>query len=497
MDRNYIFVFVAFMMLTGAAHAQMSEKWLKQEDSIRPIAKKACKDQKAFKQLKDLAWTGDPTASYWVYRTMTNKRCVHYTRTRRLWDSYLRKSAEARFPRAMREYGKNLMYGYGLRRDVNQGVSYLERAVSAGNAGAAGELAYAYGKANVLPYKPRLALQYLDRAVKAGLNDADIRVIRRSVRRELRREVEKTAIAARKAAGKAAPVLEKPAKTAKNSGATQQTANNNASSATTRSPQEPKYAVLAVSKPDAAFGWAYDFKNRDQAQRRALSECRKRNGKDCDVKLILRGGGCIAYRYKQGQSVYGWGVSRQRSPAQNRAADECRKRNANQECNAHAWACNSTTKAKLVVELEKDMPPLSNKSASTAGKSQCLVLLNLRCKAFVPGKAKHTYITGASRQMYRIENCAGDGRQALGWSVKKNQWHKTDKKNIYGGTGFSSEERAYFKPVLMDFKKTAVSKFPGCKAPEFISINFYRSQSGYDIFAKAEYWKKVIPYTVP
>jgi hypothetical protein len=329
------------------------------------------------------------------------------------------------------------------------------------------------------------------------LTDANIQAIRRSVRRDLQREIDNTAIAARKATGKAAPVLEKPNKTAKKSGAAQQTTSNTAPSGASSSSQPPKYAVLAVSKPDAAFGWAYDFKSRDEAQKRALNECRKRNGKDCDVKLILRGGGCIAYRYKPGQSVYGWGVSRQRSPAQNRAADECRKRNANQECDAHAWACNSTTKAKLVVELEKEMPPLQNKSASTAGKSQCLVLLNLRCKAFVPGKAKSTSITGASRQMYSIENCGGVGRQALGWSFKKNNWQNSGDNNIYNGAGFSSKERAYFKPVLMDFKKTAVSKFSGCKVPEFMSINFFKTPRSYDIYAKPEYWKKVIPYTVP
>jgi hypothetical protein len=83
MGRHFICVFMFLAMLAGAANAQMSEEWLKQEDAVWPIAKKACKDENAFKQLKDKASMGEPIASYWVYRTMTNKRCVHYTRTRR------------------------------------------------------------------------------------------------------------------------------------------------------------------------------------------------------------------------------------------------------------------------------------------------------------------------------------------------------------------------------------------------------------------------------
>jgi hypothetical protein len=460
MGRHFICVFMFLAMLAGAANAQMSEKWLKQEDAVWPIAKKACKDENAFKQLKDKASMGEPIASYWVYRTMTNKRCVHYTRTRRHWDAYLKKAAEARFPRAMSDYGKNLLYGYGLeRRNVRRGLSYLEGAVSAGYAGAAGELAYAYGKGNVLPYKPELALQYLDRAVRAGLTDANIQAIRRSVRRDLQREIDKTAIAARKATGKAAPVLEKPSKTAKQSGKTQQTANNSAPSASPSSSEAPKYAVLAVSKTDAAFGWAYDFKNRDEAQKRALNECRKRNGKDCDVKLILRGGGCIAYRYKPGQSVYGWGVSRQRSPAQNRAADECSKRNANQECDAHAWACNSTTKAKLVVELEKDMSPVLRAAADGVA---CNFIVHTNCQ--IPGRklqtmfAYESFRTGKKLKFPGFSNCK-EARK-----TGKIIYREIGGKPIIGMEQVFEPQRERILSLVSRLKAAVQSKHPGCKS---------------------------------
>jgi hypothetical protein len=121
---------------------------------------------------------------------------------------------------------------------------------------------------------------------------------------------------------------------------------------------------------------------------------------------ILRGGGCIAYRYKPGQSVYGWGVSRQRSPAQNRAADECSKRNANQECDAHAWACNSTTKAKLVVELEKDMSPVLRAAADGVA---CNFIVHTNCQ--IPGRklqtmfAYESFRTGKKLKFPGFSNC--------------------------------------------------------------------------------------------
>jgi hypothetical protein len=60
MGRHFICVFMFLAMLAGAANAQMSEEWLKQEDAVWPIAKKACKDENAFKQLKDKASMGEP-----------------------------------------------------------------------------------------------------------------------------------------------------------------------------------------------------------------------------------------------------------------------------------------------------------------------------------------------------------------------------------------------------------------------------------------------------
>ena len=97
--------------------------------------------------------------------------------------------------------------------------------------------------------------------------------------------------------------------------------------------------------------------------------------------------------------------------------------------------------------------------------------------------------------MYSIANCGGGGRTDLNWSLKNNSsvWEI----NNNAGTGFSASEKEYFKSVLKDFKDTAIAAFPACTTPEQVGIQFFAHPFGYVISAKPEYWKKVIPYTVP
>ncbi|MBO6895184.1 MAG: DUF4189 domain-containing protein [Roseibium sp.] len=378
---------------------------------------------------------------------------------------YQRKSALAGYPIALSNYGERLIRGnLGVAKDRALGLSMMNQAVAGGYGRAAYDLASFYIKGEYLPKNPKKARQYYITAKSEGV--APDRLAKLS-----------SEIAIAEALSSPSGTLSSGKNTAESTPITEQ------------------FAALAVSLAGGAYGFAHDYPDAKSAQERAIKECKSRGGNDCDVKMIGQGKGCMAYHSTGGSATaHGWAIGATRNAVQKRASQECRKRNRNAQCDNTSWVCNDRTKSKLKVVLNKPLPAVT--TGETA-KSQCLVLTYLSCKAFVPGKSRSTDITGASRQMYSIENCGGRSRQALGWWLEKNNWlHAGREKNGTWG-GFSNKEKAYFKPILMDFMNKAISAFPACTKPETVIIRFFKLPESYDIYAKPHYWRKVIAHTIP
>jgi len=472
---RFVPLFLVTFSASFNADAKMSAEWEEKRANYKDIGKASCNDAKSFNKLKAQADNGDEMAAYWVYYTMASENCKLYSRDFKATHKYRLQTLNSGYPVAYRFVGKDYLYGYGgLRANAQKGLGLLKKSLELGHEHSAAELAYVYGGGRGTARDPELAMKYYKIAVEAGINEDTLKVVKKYFSNDLKKaatKIERTVAA----------------------GISEQSTNASTNNASSASDESEQFAALAVSMGDGGFGFAHDYPNAKSARERALTECRSRGGADCDIKMIGRGKGCMAYHSAGGSATaHGWAIGPTRNASETRAAQECRKRNGKAQCGNTSWVCNDRTKSKLEVVLNKPLPP------TTTATSQCLVLANLSCKAFVPGKARNTQITGASGQMYSIENCGEKGREALGWSVTNNNWKFTDdKSNIYAGAGFSAEERAYFKSVLVDFKKTAISKFRGCTAPSFASIRFFKSFDYYEIYARPDYSRKILPYTVP
>lgn len=476
MKKMSLFFPLLFLLLSAAfkADAKMSAEWEAKRANYKDIGKASCNDAKSFNKLKAQADKGDDMAAYWVYYTMASKKCKLYSKDLKATHKYRIQTLNSGYPVGYRFVGKDYLYGYGgLRADPQKGLRLLKKSLELGHKHSAGELAYAYGGGRGISRNPELAMKYYKIAVEAGIKKDTLKIVRKYFSNDLK---------------KAAAKIEQTIAT----GQSQKLTKSETKTAARSSDEGKQFAALAVSIGDGGFGFAHDYPDAKSAASRALNECKSKGGSNCDIKMVGQGKGCMAYHSAGGSATaHGWAIGASKNAVETRAAQECRKRNGNAQCGNTSWVCNDRTKNKLEIVLNKPLPAIKT------AKNQCLVLTSLRCKAFVPGKSRSTHITGASRQMYSIESCGGEGRQALGWSFEKNQWsHAGKKKNSTWG-GFSSKEEAHFKSVLMDFKNKAVSKFPACTKPEFVVIRFFRSSGGYDIYAKPAYWKKLIPHTVP
>ena len=99
------------------------------------------------------------------------------------------------------------------------------------------------------------------------------------------------------------------------------------------------YGALAIDRNQGnQWGWAVDHQTPDGAAQRARSEC----GGNCSIVMRFSGGQCGAYATDQerGSTIYGWGTASSSSGAQNRARSECRRRGG-KSCLVRVWGCNS------------------------------------------------------------------------------------------------------------------------------------------------------------
>ena len=112
--------------------------------------------------------------------------------------------------------------------------------------------------------------------------------------------------------------------------------------ATTEEAQVSFYGALAAAGPRGAAGWWVNRRTQREADDGAVSECRNHGGGgNCSVVVQFRNA-CAAYAgdQAQGSSAYGWGIDKDRVSAENRALTECRKRQGSQ-CRVRVQGCTT------------------------------------------------------------------------------------------------------------------------------------------------------------
>jgi len=94
------------------------------------------------------------------------------------------------------------------------------------------------------------------------------------------------------------------------------------------------YGALATS-PDADFGWSKNYDTQDEAEDRALAECRKYS-RECTIKKSFRNVCVSVASSSNGAMGWTWGYSRREGNS--RAMDEC-ENNRGKSCKIVARFC--------------------------------------------------------------------------------------------------------------------------------------------------------------
>ena len=120
------------------------------------------------------------------------------------------------------------------------------------------------------------------------------------------------------------------------------------------SSQQDNHGSLAIDRNQGSrYGWAVDYADQGEADRRALSACQKLGGQ-CTVVMRFRNA-CAAYAADQATSstAYGWAWSeRDRATAERTARGECVKRGGvRSQCAIRVWGC--TTRGAQVEDRQK------------------------------------------------------------------------------------------------------------------------------------------------
>jgi Domain of unknown function (DUF4189) len=95
---------------------------------------------------------------------------------------------------------------------------------------------------------------------------------------------------------------------------------------------EDNYGAIATGS-DKAWGYAYDYSTRAQAEAAALQQCQK-NAQDCEVRVWFQNA-CGAVAESDARIGWGWGESRE--IAERNAISGCQ----DNSCKIITWACTS------------------------------------------------------------------------------------------------------------------------------------------------------------
>jgi hypothetical protein len=432
--------------------AQTPEEWEARYKASEADGSRACDDHAAFEDTRRKADQGDALAAFWVFRAMKLQRCVRYNSNPFNWNSYLERSAQAGFPRALYVSGRYNVDGHAPKPDVKKGERYLIEAAEKGNASAAGYLAQAYLNGNKLRRHANNGFKYLEMGIKSGLSQKEIDKVL-AVAPSNQKDRARQVIAEAKSA---------PAKTGEKPDTPAPTDRKRADDAPSGDPA-PKFAALVVSGADSTYAWSFDHDSRRAAEQRALKECGARAGDGCDVKLVLKGPACIAYHNVPGENVYGWGMSTDRGTAMSLAQKECAKRNLGETCKANVWSCNTRYPAPIEVLVEKQMSPAKAADTADSGKG-CHIMLSYTCNNFDNvshnGKtAPYINVDAFPEERIDFPGCGTtDATRSLKWDWKAGSWTK-----YHQGADIPADVKERAKARLAAFTQKVKSAYPACR----------------------------------
>jgi serine/threonine-protein kinase len=100
-----------------------------------------------------------------------------------------------------------------------------------------------------------------------------------------------------------------------------------------------QFGAIAYSPSDKAYGYSYNWNNKQQARKKARQKCRAQRGSpDCKVLTLFNRCGALAIG-KGGRKSFGSGKGQNRNVAKKRAIAQCRKKGGRQ-CRAPVVVCN-------------------------------------------------------------------------------------------------------------------------------------------------------------
>lgn len=98
--------------------------------------------------------------------------------------------------------------------------------------------------------------------------------------------------------------------------------------------------AIAIGKCDRV-GLSYNFPSQRAAEQRALSECRSRGDRSCEVVVTIHQScGAFAVSGAGGCSARGWAYAGTRARAETIALGQCRKYGG-RNCRVKAWVCDA------------------------------------------------------------------------------------------------------------------------------------------------------------
>ena len=448
-----------------AANADpLPSKWGTALKDFLPVWDKACTgDSPALQSMKDgIRQTNHPAIKNLLYVLLISKECKVYTGHTAETRALLEEAALVdQFPIAQSNLGGCYIRGdCGFRQDLKKGEKLLRDAAYGGYGRAAAYLASEYATQKHFPLQVDnliLAKNYLDLAEREGVDSQLINTTRGELA-----EAENNP---EKALQYYKSIKPTPYVTSRIKAVEQKVAEKAA-----EAENIPVFAALAASTGDGGYGFSFDQPSSQEAEARAMAECKSRNaGGNCGTKLVLEGRGCAAYSYAPGGSPFGWGTSREKDTAVNRAANECRTRNGNRGCSGGTvWACNTRTNdpVKVVYEAEND-----SKAETQVASETCRTELRQICTNWI-GSTFNGHLQGSVtvfsfNDSISFPGCSQGEKGRLSFNWYKGKWGSWS-----GPKKVSPEVLDHVQKMMFAYRDKVIAKYPQCGNKETALVAF-------------------------
>lgn len=200
------------------------------------------------------------------------------------------------------------------------------------------------------------------------------------------------------------------------------------------------WGAIAYSKPDQAAGWSYDQPDKPTAENVALQNCRKQNGKQCQLMTSFqRTCGSVA---ADGNFV-GTGLSQNSQTAQDSALQLCAK-SGGKKCTVQAWACAAPYSASASTPATPSTPiaPKANSWGAIA---------------YSPREMSAGYSQGqpdqASAEREAMSKCGQRGKECVVRSTFNKQCGALAADGSITGSGTSADQREALAKAMDECKR--------------------------------------------